>query len=112
VRFLTTSGNEYNVNPTAKNIHIENSIETKITNSWNSEEEKSENSYSNNHIILSNGQEEEIKEKERINIESFGLKIMLQQGYKEGQGLGRNNNGIVSPIDVEFKVDTLGLGYH
>jgi len=108
VRFLSTYGNEYNVHPTVKSLKIENSNEScDVTNSWNFEGEIPK-IHSHNQILSEPiGEELEIKEKE-----GFGLKIMLQQGYKEGQGLGRNNNGIVSPIDVEFKADTLGLGYH
>ncbi|KAL7051116.1 hypothetical protein ACKWTF_004336 [Chironomus riparius] len=41
---------------------------------------------------------------------NFGKKIMERYGYKEGDGLGKNQNGIVEPIKANFKFDNTGLG--
>lgn len=35
---------------------------------------------------------------------SFGQKMLEKYGYKEGEGLGKNSNGITVPIKANFKV--------
>eukprot|EP01119_Soliformovum_irregulare_P016671 TRINITY_DN4865_c0_g1_i1.p1 TRINITY_DN4865_c0_g1~~TRINITY_DN4865_c0_g1_i1.p1 ORF type:complete len:624 (+),score=161.70 TRINITY_DN4865_c0_g1_i1:111-1982(+) len=40
-----------------------------------------------------------------------GAAMMAKFGWKEGQGLGRDEKGSIAPIAVVEKVDKLGLGY-
>ncbi|KAF8376603.1 hypothetical protein PRIPAC_83032 [Pristionchus pacificus] len=39
-----------------------------------------------------------------------GFKLLKSMGWKEGEGLGRKNEGIVEPVANEFKGDRTGLG--
>lgn len=41
---------------------------------------------------------------------SFGRKILNKYGWKDGEGLGKDNNGIAEPIKAKLKFDTKGLG--
>ncbi|KAH9256633.1 hypothetical protein BASA81_005137 [Batrachochytrium salamandrivorans] len=43
-------------------------------------------------------------------IGGFGKKMLEKQGWKEGQGLGANEQGQVKIIKVKTKNDTVGLG--
>lgn len=38
---------------------------------------------------------------------SFGQKILERYGFKQGDGLGKNSNGITEPIKANFKVRQL-----
>ncbi|KAF5283997.1 hypothetical protein FQR65_LT13631 [Abscondita terminalis] len=40
----------------------------------------------------------------------FGLKILESMGWKEGNGLGKQQDGITQPIRIAFKNDSKGLG--
>ncbi|KAK4877949.1 hypothetical protein RN001_010455 [Aquatica leii] len=40
----------------------------------------------------------------------FGLKILESMGWKEGKGLGKQQDGITEPIRIAFKNDNKGLG--
>ncbi|TDG52327.1 hypothetical protein AWZ03_001157 [Drosophila navojoa] len=40
----------------------------------------------------------------------FGKKILGKYGWKEGDGLGKNNNGIAAPLKASLKFDNAGLG--
>jgi len=42
---------------------------------------------------------------------SFGQKMLARMGWKEGQGLGRNEDGQTSVIRVSYKSDMNGMGY-
>ncbi|GMT25264.1 hypothetical protein PFISCL1PPCAC_16561, partial [Pristionchus fissidentatus] len=48
--------------------------------------------------------------KKAINSENKGFKLLKAMGWKEGDGLGRKNEGIVEPVANEFKGDRQGLG--
>ncbi|XP_069744913.1 protein SON-like isoform X2 [Narcine bancroftii] len=39
----------------------------------------------------------------------MGAQLMQKMGWKEGEGLGKNKNGTVEPIIVDFKTDRKGL---
>jgi hypothetical protein len=39
----------------------------------------------------------------------FGRRIMEKYGYKEGEGLGKSNNGITTAVKASFKFDQNGL---
>jgi len=43
--------------------------------------------------------------------ESFAEKLMRKQGWTDGQGLGRQEQGIVDPIKATLKFDTSGIGH-
>lgn len=40
----------------------------------------------------------------------FARKILNKYGWKEGEGLGKHNNGIVKPLKASMKFDNAGLG--
>uniref|UniRef100_A0A034WIA8 G patch domain-containing protein 4 n=2 Tax=Endopterygota TaxID=33392 RepID=A0A034WIA8_BACDO len=40
----------------------------------------------------------------------FARKILNKYGWKEGDGLGKHNNGIVKPLKASMKFDNAGLG--
>ncbi|XP_064471556.1 G patch domain-containing protein 4-like isoform X2 [Ornithodoros turicata] len=42
---------------------------------------------------------------------SFARGILEKHGWKEGQGLGKDEDGIVAPIRPSLKFDTSGLGH-
>ena len=42
---------------------------------------------------------------------SFGMKMLQKMGYQQGEGLGKNGNGIKEPIQVKLKYDKLGIGH-
>lgn len=41
---------------------------------------------------------------------NFAEKILSKYGWKEGQGLGKNNDGISQPLRANLKFDNAGLG--
>ncbi|KAH8308317.1 hypothetical protein KR059_010523 [Drosophila kikkawai] len=40
----------------------------------------------------------------------FAKKILSKYGWKEGEGLGKNNTGIAAPLKASLKFDNAGLG--
>ncbi|KAK8789948.1 hypothetical protein WA158_006728 [Blastocystis sp. Blastoise] len=40
----------------------------------------------------------------------IGFKLLQKMGFKEGEGLGKDGNGIVEPIKIQYKNDNLGIG--
>lgn len=38
----------------------------------------------------------------------FGYKMLTKMGWREGQGLGRNEDGSTEHLAVQFKADTVG----
>jgi len=43
--------------------------------------------------------------------ENIGYRIMKCNNWYEGQGLGKQSDGIKEPIEVPIKNNRLGLGY-
>ncbi|EKX73884.1 conserved hypothetical protein [Theileria equi strain WA] len=41
---------------------------------------------------------------------SFGASILAKYGWKEGQGLGKDENGIVDPVSLKKVTGNPGLG--
>ncbi len=62
-------------------------------------------------IDVSNPQEVLLKGLQKpMNTDSFGLRMLQKMGYQEGEGLGKDGNGIKEPIQVKLKYDKLGIG--
>ena len=40
----------------------------------------------------------------------YAKKLMVQMGWKEGKGLGKNQNGNTDCVQVKRREDNLGLG--
>ena len=47
----------------------------------------------------------------RFSGNSFSRKMMAQQGWKAGQGLGAKASGIKDPVDTRGQMTRAGLGY-
>ncbi|CAL5198736.1 unnamed protein product [Lathyrus oleraceus] len=45
-----------------------------------------------------------------VHTTGFGSKMMAKMGYTEGEGLGKNSQGIAQPIEVVKRPKSLGLG--
>lgn len=43
---------------------------------------------------------------------NVGFKLMKGMGWREGEGLGRDGDGITAPIAVEMRAERAGLGLH
>merc|ERR1711894_230915 len=43
--------------------------------------------------------------------ETFAERILLENGWQHGEGLGKNNQGIVNPIKASLKFDKTGVGH-
>jgi G-patch domain len=41
---------------------------------------------------------------------SFGKKLLEKYGWSEGQGLGKDNQGIAKPISTQTQTNTKGIG--
>lgn len=50
----------------------------------------------------------QFKNAEKIK-DGVGLQLLLKMGWKEGTGLGKNNEGLIEPIVPSLKFDTKGL---
>ena len=42
---------------------------------------------------------------------SYGENLLKKYGWNEGQGVGKNNQGIVNPIKASLKFDTAGVSF-
>lgn len=45
-----------------------------------------------------------------ISSQNKGFAMLAKMGYKEGQAIGKSNNGILEPIGIDVKTDRGGLG--
>ena len=43
--------------------------------------------------------------------ESFAERMLRKQGWKEGDGLGKQQQGITDPIKASLKFDKTGVGH-
>lgn len=68
------------------------------------EDQKTEESSRSNTNWLNNAPSHEMQKY------GIGAKLMYQMGYKEGQGLGLKNTGIVNPIETKLRPQGLGVG--
>ena len=41
---------------------------------------------------------------------NIGYKLLLKMGWNQNTALGKNSQGIVTPLPIELKADTIGLG--
>ncbi|EPX71388.1 RNA-binding splicing factor [Schizosaccharomyces octosporus yFS286] len=48
--------------------------------------------------------------KMKFNTTGFGAKMLEKMGYKKGQGLGANAEGIASPVESKLRPERVGLG--
>ena len=46
-----------------------------------------------------------------ISNESFGMKMLQKMGFKPGDGLGKDAEGIKEPIPIKLKYDKVGIGH-
>ena len=42
---------------------------------------------------------------------SFGMKMLQRMGFKPGDGLGKNGEGIKEPVEIKLKYDKVGIGH-
>ena len=42
---------------------------------------------------------------------SFGMKMLQKMGFKPGDGLGKEGDGIKEPVEIKLKYDKLGIGH-
>lgn len=56
------------------------------------------------------GQDDEFGAFER-NTKGIGMKLLLKMGYKKGQGLGKEGEGIVEPVPINLRQRNAGLGF-
>ena len=53
-----------------------------------------------------------VSSQEKFSGNAFSRKIMAQQGWKSGQGLGADSSGITDPVDTRGQMTRAGLGYN
>ena len=46
-----------------------------------------------------------------IQTSSFGMKMLEKMGFKQGDGLGKNADGIKEPVTIQLKYDKVGIGH-
>ena len=64
----------------------------------------------NNEIIDSHAEDVTEEAYERMPIEDFGKSVLSKLGWKEGEPLGKNGNGITKPVLYTARQKGLGLG--
>ena len=55
---------------------------------------------------------DQITEDKWPNASMMIAKVMIRSGFRMGHGLGRYLQGIVRPVEIPFKMNTFGLGFH
>lgn len=45
-----------------------------------------------------------------ISKESFGMRMLEKMGFKQGEGLGKDGNGIKEPVQIKMKSNKQGIG--
>ena len=75
------------------------------------QKEKNNSEFSENDNWL----ERSIKTSQKpISKDNIGYKLMVKMGYKDGEGLGKKNNGTTTPINPfnMMKIRRVGIGMH
>lgn len=62
------------------------------------------------HDVDARPEEMSLEDYNRVPIEKFGAALLRGMGWKEGQAVGKNSNGLLAPVELTRRPALLGLG--